>query len=322
MNLINVLKQRIPNRSKRIVFPESCNVKILQAAKLALDSEICTPVLVGDPKEIKRVASSIGIDISEFIIESLNSDKHGLLVDHFTEKLADNEKIDKDKLSNDSLYYAAILVASNEVSAMVAGIDYTSRDVILVSRDVIGMKTGVNTFSSSFIMELPDDSLITLADCATCKNPNATQLADIAMSTAETNSLILGIESKIAFLSFSTKGSGGKDDSIDKINDAIIIISAAKPELIVDGELQLDAAVNPEVARKKSPESPIRGDANILIMPDLNSANILYKGIQQFAKAKAYGPFLQGFNKSVSDLSRGATVDDIYGNILITVIRS
>jgi len=210
---------------------------------------------------------------------------------------------------------AARMVASGEADAMIAGIDYTSRDVILTTRDIIGMSG--KTFSSSFFMEFPDGRNLVLADCAMCKNPTSEQLADIVMQTSEIAAKILKTQPMVAMLSFSTHSSGGKDPSIDKIHGALEIIKSQNPDLIVDGELQLDAAMNPEIAAKKAPNSSLRGEANVLILPDLNSGNILYKALEQLAGAKAYGPILQGFSKPVSDLSRGSTVDDVYGVISI-----
>lgn len=210
---------------------------------------------------------------------------------------------------------ATKMVADRKADSMIAGIDYTSRDVILATRDIIGIIG--KTFSSSIVMEFPDGRKLILSDCATCKNPSAEQLADITIQTNIFAENILKTKPKIAMLSFSTHGSGGNDPSIDKIHEALKIIYKRDSSLIIDGELQLDAAINPEIAAKKAPESPLRGEANVLILPDLNSGNILYKALEQLAGAKAYGPILQGFNKPVSDLSRGSTVDDICGVISI-----
>lgn len=206
-------------------------------------------------------------------------------------------------------------VKNGESDAVVVGIDHTTRDVILAARDILGMKS--TTFSSSFIMELTDASKIILADCATCKNPTAEQLAQITIQTVETAKKVLKIEPKVALLSFSSHGSGGKDLSIDKIRECLNIVKSHSPDLIIDGEIQLDAAINPDICAKKTPSSPLKGRANILITPDLNSGNILYKSIQQFAGAKAFGPILQGFNAPICDLSRGATAEDIIGIIKI-----
>ena len=221
---------------------------------------------------------------------------------------------------DDALVRAAKMVADSEADSMVAGIDYTSRDVILTTRDYIGM-TG-KTFSSSFIIELPDGQIFTLADCAVCKNPSSDQLADIILQTAnETCAKILTDEPRVAMLSFSTMGSGGRDDSIEKIQEAIKTVRTKQPKLAIDGEMQLDTAVNLAIGKKKAPNSIVAGKANILICPDLNTGNILYKSMEQFAGGHAYGPILQGFKAPVSDLSRGSTVDDILGVIAITAAK-
>jgi len=219
-----------------------------------------------------------------------------------------------------TLQRAAKMVASGKADSMVAGIDYTSRDVILAARDHIGM-TG-KTFSAAFVIELPDGGgIFTLADCAACKNPTPEQLAEIVNQTADMATQVLGNTPRVAMLSFSTLGSGGSDPSIDKIHAAIEIVKAKHPDLAIDGEMQLDTAVNPKIGSKKAPDSTVAGRANVLICPDLNTGNILYKSMEQFAGAHAYGPILQGFSAPVSDLSRGSTLDDVLGVIAITVAR-
>ena len=221
--------------------------------------------------------------------------------------------------SEGALKESAEMVARGETDAIVAGIDYTSRDVILTVRDQIG---AINkTFSASFVIELPDERVYTVADCAACKNPDAQQLRDIVLQTVETHKAISQEEPKVAMLSFSTFGSGGRDPSFDKIREAIELVREADPSLAIDGEMQLDAAVNPAVGKKKAPESKVAGEANILVVPDLNTGNILYKSMEQFAGGHAYGPILQGFKAPVSDLSRGSTVQDVLGVAIITAAR-
>ncbi|MCL2371316.1 phosphate acyltransferase [Candidatus Saccharibacteria bacterium] len=220
----------------------------------------------------------------------------------------------------EALTKAMQMVKDDKADAIIAGIDYTSRDVILSARDIIGMRPRFKAFSSVFFMEMSDGRVFALADCATCKHPDAAQLTDIITATVESAKKVLEDDIRAAVLSFSTLGSGGKDATIDIAREAIANIKAANPDLLIDGEMQLDAAVNPVVGSKKAPDSPVAGRANVLICPDLNSGNILYKSMQQFGGAIAIGPILQGFNRPVSDLSRGATIDDIYG--VIKAIRS
>jgi phosphate acetyltransferase len=210
-----------------------------------------------------------------------------------------------------SLTEAANMVKSGAADTMIAGIDYSSLDVILAAKNIIGVSG--KTFSSIILLELPNEKII-ISDVATCKRPSAEQLADIVMLANDSATKLLG-EPKVAMLSFSTFGSGGSDASIDLIRQAVTFIHNKRPDIEIDGEMQLDAAVNKAIAKKKMPQSNVAGNANVLICPDINSANILYKGIVQFAGAKAYGPILLGFNKILSDLSRGSTEDDVLGTI-------
>lgn len=262
----------------------------------------------------------------EGLIKNLGSEKAKIV---FPEGNNKNIKEAVDKLPNlidpvllsgeNALQESAKMVADGEADAIVAGIDYTSRDVILSVRDGIG---AVNkTFSASFVIELPDDRVYTVADCAACKNPTAEQLRDIVLQTVDTHKAISDDEPRVAMLSFSTFGSGGKDPSFDKIRETIDLVREADPELAIDGEMQLDAAVNLEVGKKKAPNSKVAGQANILVVPDLNTGNILYKSMEQFAGGHAYGPILQGFKAPVSDLSRGSTAQDVLGVAIITAAR-
>jgi len=214
-------------------------------------------------------------------------------------------------LEDCDLQTAATKLANGEADAMITGIDYSTRDVILATRDYVGIAEGLKTFSSLFVAKLPDGRRYIISDGATCKNPTAEQLADIVELTHDAAAKILGEQPRVAVLSFSTFGSGGKDPSMDKTAEAIAAIRARRPDILVDGEMQLDAAVNPRIGVKKAPESKVAGRANVLIVPDINSGNILYKSFEQFAGATVAGPILLGFKKPVSDLSRGSTVEDI-----------
>ena len=208
----------------------------------------------------------------------------------------------------DDLTEACQAVAAGTADGLVAGIDYTSREVILACRDLIGVSG--KTFSASFLMQR-DGSQYLIADAAACKHPTVEQLYDIVIQTYESGLALLNTEPRIALLSFSTFGSGGHDDSMDLMNTVLERIRAERPEIVIDGEMQLDAAINPRVAEKKAPESSVAGSANILICPDLNSGNILYKAMEQFGGFTAAGPLLQGFMAPCSDLSRGSTVEDV-----------
>lgn len=223
----------------------------------------------------------------------------------------------------ESLEEACGKVRDGEADAMIAGIDYTSRDVILSCRDIIGVRdTGKTeysdvtgrplkkTFSASFVLTKGDEVFV-LGDAAACKNPDEHMLYDIVLQTYETAEAVLSETPRVAMLSFSTLGSGGNDSSIDCIKTVVNRIHEEYPEIAIDGELQLDAAINEKIGNKKAPGSTVAGRANVLIAPDLNAGNILYKAIEQFGGFTAAGPILQGFNAPVSDLSRGSTIEDV-----------
>ncbi|MBR3163942.1 hypothetical protein IKF15_01395 [Candidatus Saccharibacteria bacterium] len=225
-------------------------------------------------------------------------------------------------LEAQSLKDACFALKNNRADALVAGVDFSSREVILACRDDLGLakeayRDGEEKplFSSLFVCDFASGSAeknrYILADGATCKNPTAAQLAHIVQLVHAASLKLLDDKPRIAILSFSTFGSGGRDPSIDKTKEALAILRTESPEIIVDGEMQLDAAVNPRIAAKKGPDSPVAGRANVLITPDLNSGNILYKSFEQFAGARVAGPILLGFAQPVSDLSRGSTVEDI-----------
>lgn len=197
------------------------------------------------------------------------------------------------------------------VDAIIAGIDFSSRDVILAARDQLGLQDSQTTFSSIFVCKFADGRELILTDGACTKNPTAARLADIAILANDAAQKIFNDTPRLAFLSFSTHGSGGNDPSISKISESLALVRARRPDVFVDGEMQLDAAISPRIGAKKYPDSSVAGRANVLIAPDLNSGNILYKSLEQFAGATIAGPILLGFKQPISDLSRGSTVDDI-----------
>ena len=211
-----------------------------------------------------------------------------------------------------SLDKAFTQLADGAVDGIVAGIDYSSRDVILTARDKLGLaKPEVKLFTSLFYAEFPDGRKIILSDGATCKHPNLEQMCRIIELVNEAATKLLDDEPRLAMLSFSTFGSGGKDETMTLMYEAIAKTRELHPEIKIDGEMQLDAAVNPRIGAKKAPESEVAGKANVLIVPDINAGNILYKSFEQFAGAKVAGPILLGFTKPVSDLSRGSTAEDV-----------
>ena len=211
-------------------------------------------------------------------------------------------------LPADSLDHATEMLKTNQADSMISGLDYASRDVLLAYKNHLPLKS--NYFSSCFICK-KDNQILALADGGVNKQPNQEQLYTIVEDTAETFKNYTGTQPKIAMLSYSTYGSGGKNPDLEKIHYVIEKNKQNHPDYIIDGEIQLDAAINPRVAAKKTPNSPIKGEANILITPDLNSGNILYKSLEQFAGFTVAGPIIQGFQTPLADLSRGSTVEDV-----------
>ena len=304
---------------KRVVFPESDEEKILRAARQVRDMGIAYPFLVGEPKTVSALAISIGISLDGItVVDHTDEGK----IEHFVRGYAtinpDFPASAVKRMLKDPLYFAVMMVKLDETDCVVGGLSHTTGEVIMASEMIIGLKEGISTVSSMGIMSIPgyegpQGSLLAIADCAVCPAPDSNELADIAISTADTVRSLLGWEPRVALLSFSTKGSA-THDRVDIVLKALEMVRKRRPELLIDGELQLDSAIVPEVAaRKIKGGSPVAGKANILIFPDLNSGNIGVKLVQRFAKAVAYGPLLQGFAKPVSDLSRGAPVEEIVG---------
>lgn len=320
------LESAAKNRPQRVVFPEATETNILEAAQLAYKNGIAIPILVGSPEQIINAAKNADINIQSMKIISNENDE---VIEQFAEDFYKENQFYSQKklhrLMKKPLYFAAMLVHRNEADAMIAGYSYTTSDVIMASQTIVGLKENISVASSIFLMDIPnfqgpEGNLIVLSDGGVCQSPDSQELADIALTTADTTVSLLNWEPRIAFLSYSTDGSA-VSETTQKTVDAIAIARSKSNQLKIDGEFQLDAAIIPEVAKKKvRRESEVAGKANILIVPDLNSGNILYKSIQRFANAKAYGPFLQGFNRTISDLSRGSSVADIYGVLIMAVV--
>ncbi|MFC2606193.1 MAG: phosphate acyltransferase [Candidatus Nanosynbacter sp.] len=221
----------------------------------------------------------------------------------------------------DAISRGATMLTSGEADVMVAGIDHPTKDVLRAGLKIVGLAPDVRYASSFFVIDIPqfqggEQGLLLFADCGMNIQPNAEQLAAIAMASAD-SAASLGWEPRVAMLSYSTKGSAG-GDSVELVTQALQLVKTGRPDILIDGELQLDAAIVPAIGQKKSPSSPVAGRANVLIFPDLDSGNIAYKLAEHLASGHAYGPILQGFARPISDLSRGSSVDDVIGATLIT----
>jgi phosphate acetyltransferase len=318
MNALSLIKDRARKNKRSVVLPEGCEPRVIQAARKILSEEIASVTLLGNVDQIEKLAKEYSLQLSKVtVIDPTHSPDYNRYVDEFMQLRAHKQITEEQAKGTiaDPLYFGAMLVRHDIVDASVAGSINTTGDVMRAAIQVIGLKEGINTVSSCFMMTLPKyrdthDKVFLYADGAVVPNPNAEQLASIAVSTAETMRSLLGQEPKVAMLSFSTKGSA-KHEDVDKVRTALEIVKASHPDLCIDGELQLDAAIVPEIAESKAPGSAVRGDANILIFPDLDAGNIGYKLTQRLAGATATGPIIQGLAKPANDLSRGCSVDDI-----------
>ncbi len=332
MSLIDELIAKAKEHPKKIALPECEADKTLLAARRVLDEGIGIPVLVNDPAVIAETAkrcnvSTEGMTIVDTTNEALLEDMANryVLTDSAAKTMLSAKGV-KRKAKN-PMYYAMLLEACGDVDATFCGHVNTTGDVLIAAQACIGMQDGVEVSSLFALAEIPgftgsEGHRLALADCALVVDPDPEDLAGIAISTCDNVAAIMGWEPRCAFLSFSTAGSG-RGASVDKMKEGIRIVRERRPDLKVDGEFQLDAALKPEVAAKKVPwESEVAGKANILIFPDLNAANIGIKMIQLFAGGAGYGHTLSGFRKPVADSSRGATVEEIVGDIAMVAIAA
>lgn len=329
MSVIDQIFEKAKLNPQRVVFPEALNEKMMQAAYEAGTEGYIVPVLVGNADEIRETIAKRGyredvfhiVDMADETYKNSLAEKYIALPETRLKEKALNRRM------QDALQYAMVMQAVGEADVTFAGIDYTTEDVLLAGQMIIGMKPGITTISSIGLCDIPgyegsEGSLLAVGDSAVCTNPNAEQLASIAISACDTVKSLLDWEPRCACVCYSTLGSG-QGELVDKVTEAVKIANELRPDLAIDGEFQLDAAINPAVAQKKvKKESPVAGKANVVIWPDLNVGNVAVKLIQQFGHADAYGPMLQGFNKVVCDCSRSAPVSELKGNIVISAVRA
>lgn len=327
-DLFQQLEDKAKSNPQKIAFPESNNEYILKAAEQLVIKQLGTPVVIGNPDKINELAKQIGVNTDGFTIYDNTNDtvKENMASDYCKKYTDFSEKAVKRKCK-DAVNYAMFLLKMGVVDGVAAGREYTTADVIISAQSIVGLEEGFQNVSSLGILNIPDyegpqGSMLAIADCAVTASPDADALADIAISSADTVHTLLGWEPKVAMLSFSTCGSS-EHESIDTIRNAIEIAKKRKPDLKIDGEFQLDAAIVPTVASKKvKRESEVAGKANVLIFPNLHAGNIGVKIFQNFGHADAYGPVLQGFAKPVCDFSRSAPLSEMMGNIIMLIIRA
>ncbi len=328
MSFIEMIKDRARQERKTIVLPESLERRTIEATAIMLKEDFCDVVLIGNPDEIAVVAD--GLDISgATIVDPTNFDKMDTYVAKLVElreKKGMTAEKAKELLLGDPLYLGVMMVKMDEVDGMVAGAINSTASVLRPSLQILKTAPNTKLVSSCFVMVVPDcdygaNGTFIFSDAGLVQNPNAEELAAIAGSSAKTFKSLVGAEPVVGMLSHSTKGSASHPD-VDKVIEATKIAKELYPEVKIDGEFQLDAAIVPSVGASKAPDSDIAGKANVLIFPDLDAANIGYKLTQRLAKAEAYGPVTQGIAKPVNDLSRGCSAEDIVGVSAITAVQA
>ncbi len=326
MNLIESIIARAKADKQRIVMPEGTEKRTLQAADKLLEDGVANIILLGNENRIMDLSKELSLSNigKAIIIDPKNHDKKqtyiDLLVDLRKSKGMTPEKAGD--LVEDPLYLACLMIKNGDADGEIAGAENTTGDVLRPALQIIRTMPGVSVVSGAFIMftqtsQYGSNGILLFADCAVMPNPNAQELASIAIASAQTARDIVGVEPCVAMLSFSTKGSA-QHEMVDKVTEATRIAKEIAPDLLIDGELQADSAIVPSVAKQKAPLSEIAGKANVLVFPTLEAGNIGYKLVQRLGNAEAVGPVLQGMAAPVNDLSRGCSVDDIYKMVAIT----
>ena len=333
MSALDIFVAKARAAGKKLVLPEGHDPRVAAAANMIVKEGVAKVVVLGSEAELAESCAKAGV--SERLFESLDY-KNSPLFEQFAAEFAQmrakkGATIETGRTAmSDRIYFGAMMAHANLVDGLVAGSIASTADMLRAAFQCIGTAPGIGIGSSCFVMDLktPTDSgdnTLLFADCGVCPNPTATELVDIALATSSTYRSLFGTTPKVAFLSFSTKGSA-KHEILDKITEAAELfkakIAAENLDIITDGELQGDAALVPAVAKSKDPNGALGGAANVLIFPDLNAGNIAYKLVQRLAGADAYGPILQGLARPLNDLSRGCVAEDIFGVAAITVCQS
>jgi len=326
MELIDQIKLNARKHNKRIVLPEGTEERTIQAADIAIEEGLAQIILIGNPSEINALAVKKGLKniIRAKIVDPRSHEKKDHYIDLMVElrKHKGLTREEASKLIEDPLYLGVLMIKNGDADGEVSGADHATGDVLRPAFHYVKTAPGISVVSGAFIMILQDKSfgengILIYADGAVHPNPTDNELAEIAIATAHTTRAIAGFEPRIAMLSFSTKGSASHE-MVDKVVSATRIAKEMAPDLMIDGELQADAALIEAIGQKKAPGSKIAGKANVLIFPDLNCGNIAYKLTQRLAHAEAIGPILQGMAAPINDLSRGCSVSDIVSMIAIT----
>lgn len=330
MTFAENMKAKAKLLQKALVLPEGTELRTVAAARRIVDEQLASQVtLLGPEKDILACAEQAGVSLEGIqLIDPELSSLRKQYADEYYELRKHKGMTQEDAYAGiaNQLRYGAMMVHLGHADAMVAGAENTTGNVLVASFQIIKTKPGIKSASSCFVMatdktDLGANGSFIFSDCATIPEPTAEQLAEIAEESAESCKIYLGAEPVVAMLSYSTKGSA-KGPLVDKVTAAVKLLQEKRPDILVDGELQLDAAIIDSVGKSKAPGSPVAGKANVLVFPDLQAGNIGYKLVQRLAGAEAYGPILQGFAKPVSDLSRGCSIEDIVVTSAITLAQA
>ncbi|WP_372776192.1 phosphate acetyltransferase [Mangrovibacterium sp.] len=325
MKLLERVIKNAQEYQKRIVLPEGSEPRTLRATEIILKESIARIILLGNPGEIAKVAEEIGVNIKGAVIVDPKTDSRRSAYADVMVEIRKSKGLTKEAaldMLNDPLVFAPLMIKNGDADGEIAGAVNATGDVLRPAFQFVKTLPGVSVVSGAFLMFVNDphfghDGILVFADCAVMPDPDERQLAEIAVTTAKTAKAIVGMEPRIAMLSFSTKGSAAHP-LVDKVANATRIAKEMDPSLKIDGEMQLDAALMPDVAKLKAPDSEVAGRANVLVFPGLEAANIGYKLVQRLANAEAIGPVLQGMAAPINDLSRGCSVSDIVNMVAIT----
>lgn len=329
MSFIDDIKNRAKKSIKTIILTESEDVRVLEAASKVTKEGFAKVILIGNQDETNKLASDNNIDIAGIqIIDPVTSNKYDEYVERFYElRKAKGITIeDAKKIIKDNMYFGTMMVKSGDADGLVSGACHSTANTLRPALQILKTAPGTKLVSAFFLMNVPDckygeDGILVFGDCGLVENPNSDELSEIAISSSKSFKQLTNKEPKVAMLSYSTYGSA-HSELTEKVVEATKLLKEKMPNLICDGELQLDAAIIPEISASKAKGSPIDGKANTLIFPSLDAGNIGYKLVQRLAKAEAYGPLCQGIARPVNDLSRGCSSEDIVGVVAITAVQA